>query len=77
MARRSEHSKEELKILAIDAAIELIEENGFSNFSARAVAAKIGIRLVRFITCLVLSTTSFCISMPLRLICGMPPWKRD
>lgn len=42
MARRSEHSKEELKILAIDAAIELIEENGFSNFSARAVAAKIG-----------------------------------
>ncbi len=42
MARRSDHSKEELIELAIQAGIELIEEKGFSKFSARAVASKMG-----------------------------------
>lgn len=42
MARRSDHTREELTELAIDAAIALIEEHGFDAFSARQVAAKIG-----------------------------------
>lgn len=42
MARRSEHTQEELKNIAIQAGYELIEERGFQNFSARAVAAKMG-----------------------------------
>ena len=42
MARRSDHTPQELKGLAIQAGIELIEKKGFSEFSARAVAAKIG-----------------------------------
>ncbi len=42
MARRSDHTREELTELAIAAAIELIEEHGFAEFSARQVAAKIG-----------------------------------
>ena len=42
MARRSDHTREELADLAIDAAIALIEDEGFANFSARQVAAKIG-----------------------------------
>jgi len=42
MARRSDHTREELTELAIDAAIALIEERGFAAFSARQVAAKIG-----------------------------------
>jgi len=42
MARRSDHTREELTELAIDAAVALIEEEGFANFSARQVAAKIG-----------------------------------
>lgn len=42
MARRSEHSKEDLQKIAIQAGIELIEEKGFSQFSARAVAGKMG-----------------------------------
>lgn len=42
MARRSEHSKDELQSIAIAAGIELIEKNGFFEFSARAVAAKMG-----------------------------------
>ena len=42
MARRSDHTREELAELAIDAALALIDEEGFANFSARQVAAKIG-----------------------------------
>jgi AcrR family transcriptional regulator len=42
MARRSDHTREELTELAIEAAIALIEEHGFAQFSARQVAAKIG-----------------------------------
>ena len=42
MARRSDHTREELTELAIEAAVALIEENGFAQFSARQVAAKIG-----------------------------------
>ena len=42
MARRSDHTREELSELAIDAALALIEANGFARFSARQVAAKIG-----------------------------------
>ena len=42
MARRSDHTREELTELAIAAAIELIEERGIAAFSARQVAAKIG-----------------------------------
>ena len=42
MARRSDHTREELTELAIDAALALIEADGFAQFSARQVAAKIG-----------------------------------
>ena len=42
MARRSDHSREELKELAISAGQAIIREEGFSNFSARKVARNIG-----------------------------------
>jgi AcrR family transcriptional regulator len=42
MARRSEHTQEQLKDMAIQAGYEIIEERGFQNFSARAVAARMG-----------------------------------
>ncbi|HEY1506355.1 MAG TPA: TetR/AcrR family transcriptional regulator [Stellaceae bacterium] len=42
MARRSDHSREELERIAVDAAVALIAEAGFENFSARQVAARIG-----------------------------------
>jgi AcrR family transcriptional regulator len=42
MARRSDHSKEELKELAIQCGLELIRAEGFSHFSARKVAGKMG-----------------------------------
>ncbi len=42
MARRYDHSPEELKELAIQAGIRMIAEEGFAKFSARGVAAKIG-----------------------------------
>ncbi len=42
MARRSDHTRTELKDLALKAGAELIENKGFSGFSARAVASKIG-----------------------------------
>jgi AcrR family transcriptional regulator len=42
MARRWEHTQEELKNLAIQAGYDLIAERGFQDFSARAVAAKMG-----------------------------------
>jgi len=42
MARRSDHSREELKELAIQAGLKIIKNEGFKNFSARKVAAGIG-----------------------------------
>lgn len=42
MARRSDHSPEELKQIAIDAGIALIREHGLSGFSIRKVASDIG-----------------------------------
>ncbi len=42
MARRWEHTPEELKNLAIQAGYDLIAERGFQAFSARAVATKMG-----------------------------------
>ncbi len=42
MARRSDHTREELKELAIDAALKIIRKQGFSSFSARRVAGEIG-----------------------------------
>ena len=42
MARRSDHTREELTELAIEAAVALIEKHGFAQFSARKVAAEIG-----------------------------------
>jgi hypothetical protein len=42
MARRSDHTKEELKHLAISAGQNIIAEGGFTNFSARKAARSIG-----------------------------------
>ena len=42
MARRADHTRDELTSLAIKAGLELIKKEGFSNFSARKVATKIG-----------------------------------
>lgn len=42
MARRADHTRDELKELAIDAGRQLIQEEGFSGFSARKAAARIG-----------------------------------
>ncbi len=42
MARRSDHTREELLELAIQSGITLIEEEGFAQFSTRKVAAKMG-----------------------------------
>jgi AcrR family transcriptional regulator len=42
MGRRSDHTREELTAMAVQAGMRLIEENGFQNFSARAAAARIG-----------------------------------
>jgi len=42
MARRSDHTREELKELAIHTGYELIDKKGFSEFSARQVAANMG-----------------------------------
>lgn len=42
MARRSDHSKEELKDLAILEGCQLIEKKGFYGFSARQVASNMG-----------------------------------
>jgi len=42
MARRADHTREELKDLAIKAGLELIKKEGLAGFSARKVAAKIG-----------------------------------
>ena len=42
MARRSDHSPEELKTLMIKAGLKLIRKDGFHSFSARKVAADVG-----------------------------------
>ena len=42
MARRSDHTRDELIQLAIQSGIQVIETNGFQRFSARAVAANMG-----------------------------------
>lgn len=42
MARRSDHTREELTAMAIDAGCKMIAEKGFQQFSARGVAVKIG-----------------------------------
>lgn len=42
MARRADHTREQLTEIAIQAGLNLIKENGFSNFSARSVASNIG-----------------------------------
>lgn len=42
MARRSDHTAEELKTLAIDKAIEIIDTSGLAGLSARRVTAAMG-----------------------------------
>jgi AcrR family transcriptional regulator len=42
MARRSEHSQEKLKEMAIDSGFALLDERGLKDFSARAAAAHMG-----------------------------------
>jgi AcrR family transcriptional regulator len=42
MARRSDHSKEDLKALALDAAEAILREHGLAHFSTRAVATRMG-----------------------------------
>lgn len=42
MARRSDHSREEIKELALNAAETIVAEQGFSGLSARKIAAAIG-----------------------------------
>jgi AcrR family transcriptional regulator len=42
MGRRSDHSRDELRALILDAGTALIAEKGFGAFSAREVAKRIG-----------------------------------
>ncbi len=42
MARRSDHSREEIKVLAIKHAHKLIEEKGEAGFNARNIAKRMG-----------------------------------
>jgi len=42
MGRRSDHSREEIKKMAIDAAAKIVETEGFQSLTARKVAAQIG-----------------------------------
>lgn len=42
MARRSDHSREELRGLALQKGLEMIDKNGFSAFSARGVTKAMG-----------------------------------
>ena len=42
MGRRNDHTRKDIKAMAISAGLELIEEKGFSGLSTRKVAAKIG-----------------------------------
>ena len=42
MARRSDHSREEIKEMALNAAMEVLEQEGPKGLSARKVASAIG-----------------------------------
>lgn len=42
MARRSDHTREQLKEMAVQAGLEIIRSEGLSGFSARGVAGRIG-----------------------------------
>ena len=42
MARRSDHSREEIREMALSAAEEIVADNGYEGLSARKVAAAIG-----------------------------------
>ena len=42
MARRSDHSKEQIREMALKAAESIVEEQGLAGLSARKIAAKIG-----------------------------------
>jgi AcrR family transcriptional regulator len=42
MGRRSDHSREEIQKMAIDAAKKIVETDGFQSLTARKVASKIG-----------------------------------
>jgi len=42
MGRRNDHTRKDIKQMAISAGLELIEERGFSGLSTRKVASKIG-----------------------------------
>lgn len=42
MGRRNDHTRNEIKEMAVKAGLELIEEGGFLNCTARKVAARIG-----------------------------------
>src|ERR1700722_7364930 len=42
MARRADHTREELRELSFVAGLELIKKEGFSSFSARKLASRIG-----------------------------------
>jgi AcrR family transcriptional regulator len=42
MARRSDHTREEIRALAIKAGVALLSESGFAKFSTREVARRIG-----------------------------------
>lgn len=42
MARRADHSREELRVLALDAAEDILAREGLEALTARAVAARIG-----------------------------------
>ncbi|MDJ0751271.1 MAG: TetR/AcrR family transcriptional regulator [Woeseiaceae bacterium] len=42
MGRRSDHSRDEIKAMAIEAASKIVESEGFESLTARKVASKIG-----------------------------------
>lgn len=42
MARRSDHTREQLELLILDSAKEIIRDKGFESLTARALAKKIG-----------------------------------
>lgn len=42
MGRRSDHSRDEIREMAIDAAAEIVEKKGFQSLTARKVATNIG-----------------------------------
>ena len=42
MSRRNDHTREEIKEMAINIGSKIIEEDGFNNFSIRKVAKNLG-----------------------------------